>query len=535
MPILPDPPRDAFAPFTGQARLTRRNVRFIVAPNTTSVAESLGECNRRDSWSVWEDAMYESLGLYIGGEWRGGRKGRQIEVIDPASERPLGSVPAADSEDVAAAIAAAETAWRPWSRVPAWERAKIMRRIGDLMRERAADFRRVVAQELGRPQRQVDGEIALAADQFEWYAEETKRLYGETIESRLAGGHVTVTREPVGVVAAFTAWNFPLVLLARKIAPALAAGCAIVCRPSEETPVSAMLLVKCCHDAGLPAGLVNLLVGPASEIAPAILASPLVRKVSLTGSIAVGKSLYRQSADTLKRLSMELGGHAPVIVCADADPAKVAELTVPVKFRNAGQVCVSPSRFFIHRSRHDAFVERFVQLTRALKIGNPMAEDSDIGPLGNRRRLEAIETIVADTKAAGARLECGGRRPPEFNAGYYYEPTVFTQVPDEARIMREEPFGPVVPITTFESVEEVIERSNASDYGLASYVFTGELATAHRISGALKAGMCGVNTYALAAAEVPFGGVRDSGFGREGGFHGLADYLETKYTHFAAL
>ena len=344
-----------------------------------------------------------------------------------------------------------------------------------------------------------------------------------------------MTREPVGVVAAFTAWNFPLVLLARKIAPALAAGCAIICRPSEETPVSAMLLVKCCHDAGLAAGLVNLLVGPASEITPLIMASPLVRKVSLTGSIPVGKSLYRQSADTLKRLSLELGGHAPVIVCADADPEKVAELTVPVKFRNAGQVCVSPSRFFIHRSRHDAFVERFVDLTRKLKIGHPLAEDTDVGPLANRRRLEAIEAIVADATAAGARLECGGRRPPEFNAGYYYEPTVFSRVHDEARIMREEPFGPVVPITTFDSVDEVIERSNAIDYGLASYVFTGELATAHRISGGLKAGMCGVNTYALAAAEVPFGGVHESGFGREGGFYALADYLDTKYTHFAAI
>jgi succinate-semialdehyde dehydrogenase/glutarate-semialdehyde dehydrogenase len=444
-------------------------------------------------------------------------------------------VPVAEASDVEAAIAAAEKARHQWAKLEQWQRARIIRRIGELMREREAEFSHMVALELGRPAKHVGGEVALSADQFEWFAEETKRIYGQTVESRQPNGRIVISLEPVGVVAAFTAWNFPLVLLARKIAPALAAGCSIICRPSEETPGSAMLLVKCCHDAGLPAGLVNLLLGKADEIAAIVMASPVVRKISLTGSISVGKKLFRQSADTLKRMSMELGGHAPVIVCADADARKAAELTVPVKFRNAGQVCVSPSRYFIHESKVEEFTSQFVQLTKKLKIGSPLDGDTDVGPLGTEKRLRQVEELVEETKRDGARLECGGRRPRGFNAGYYYEPTVFSGCRDEMRIMREEVFGPVVPISSFTAVDEVLERANRLDYGLASYVFTRDAATANKISGELKAGMVGVNTYALAAAEVPFGGVRDSGFGREGGTHGLRDYLDIKYTHFVPL
>jgi succinate-semialdehyde dehydrogenase/glutarate-semialdehyde dehydrogenase len=482
-----------------------------------------------------EHCVYDGLGLYIDGEWRQGAGGRTYPVNDPATEQVLGLAPVAEDADIEAAIAAAERARHGWARTNPWERARIIRRISDLIRERAGEFRRMVALELGRPHKHVDGEIGLTADQFEWFAEETKRIYGQTIESRLPGGRITVTHDPVGVVAAFTAWNFPLVLLARKIAPALAAGCSIICRPSEETPGSAMLLVKCCHDAGLPKGLVNLVLGKASAVSRVIMASPTVRKISLTGSTAVGKEMIRQSADTLKRISMELGGHAPVIVCADADPIKVAEMTVPVKFRNAGQVCVSPSRYFIHESKAAAFTDHFVSLTRKLKIGPPLADDSDVGPLGTARRLHEVETLVADTLAEGATLECGGKRPQGFNAGYYYEPTVFSGCTDDMRIMREEIFGPIVPISTFSSIDEVIARSNAIDYGLASYVFTRDAASANAIGAGLKAGMVGINTYSLAAAEVPFGGVRDSGFGREGGIHALRDYLDVKYTHFAPL
>ncbi|MGH6874041.1 MAG: NAD-dependent succinate-semialdehyde dehydrogenase, partial [Aestuariivirgaceae bacterium] len=475
--------------------------------------------------------MYEGLGLYIDGAWRQGSGGRTQPVIDPATERSIGLVPIAEEADIEAAIAAAEKARNSWMKVNAWERAAIIRRIGDLMRARTEEFSRMVAMELGRPLKHVAGEIGLAADQFEWFAEETKRLYGHTVESRQPNGRIVISHEPVGVVAAFTAWNFPLVLLARKIAPALAAGCSIVCRPSEETPGSAMLLVKCCHDAGVPPGLVNLLLGKASAIAAVVMRSRIVRKISLTGSIDVGKQLFRQSADTLKRMSMELGGHAPVIVCADSDAAKAAEITVPVKFRNAGQVCVSPSRFFIHESKLEDFTSRFVGLTKKLRIGSPLDPDTDVGPLGTARRLSAVEDLVAETRAAGAKLECGGQRPHGFNAGYYFEPTVLSACHDDMRIMREEPFGPVVPISSFTSVNEVIERSNAIDYGLASYVFTRDATTANEISSRLKAGMVGINTYALAAAEVPFGGVHDSGFGREGGSYALRDYVEPKYVH----
>jgi succinate-semialdehyde dehydrogenase/glutarate-semialdehyde dehydrogenase len=482
-----------------------------------------------------EAGVYEGLGLYIDGSWRSGSGRRTLAVIDPASERPLGEVPVAETSDVEAAIKAAERARHHWMKVDPWQRAKVIRMVADLMRQREAEFSSMVAHELGRPLKHVGGEVALSADQFEWFAEETKRLYGQTIESRLPNGRIVISHEPVGVVAAFTAWNFPLVLLARKIAPALAAGCSIICRPSEETPGSAMLLVKCCHDAGVPHGLVNLVLGKAKDIAETIMGSPLVRKISLTGSISVGKQLFRQSADTLKRMSMELGGHAPVIVCADVDASKAAALTVPVKFRNAGQVCVSPSRYFIHESKVEEFTTEFVALTRKLKIGSPMAEDTDVGPLGTARRLGKIEALVTETKKDGAKLECGGQRPNGFNAGFYYEPTVFSNFRDIMRIMREEPFGPVVPISSFRTVDEVIERSNALDYGLASYVFTRDAATANDISRRLKAGMVGVNTFALAAAEAPFGGVHDSGFGREGGIYALRDYLEPKYAHFVPL
>jgi succinate-semialdehyde dehydrogenase/glutarate-semialdehyde dehydrogenase len=276
-------------------------------------------------------------------------------------------------------------------------------------------------------------------------------------------------------------------------------------------------------------------LGEASAIARVIMGSSLVRKISLTGSISIGKELFRQSANTLKRMSMELAGHAPVIVCADADVIKVAEVTVPVKFRNAGQVCVSPSRYFIHDSKVTEFTRRFIGLTKKLKIGSPLADDSDVGPLGTARRLREVEDLVTETQAVGAKLECGGKRPHGFNAGYYYEPTVFSGCRDEMRIMQEELFGPVVPISSFTSVDEVIERANAIDYGLASYAFTRDAATANEISARLRAGMVGVNTYALAAAEAPFGGVRNSGFGREGGIYALRDYLEPKYVHFVPL
>lgn len=475
--------------------------------------------------------MYTDHGLFIDGNWRPAASGDTYVSINPADEEPLGEVPSAGEADALAAIDAAGRGMAAWAQTGSWDRARIIRRIGELLVERSEDLARRMTLEVGKPLAQSRREIQLSADQFEWYAEETKRLYGRTVESQLPGGRIEVTSRPVGVVAAFTAWNFPAVLLARKIAPALAAGCAIICRPSIEAPGTAMALIQCCHDAGLPAGAVNLLTGRASAIGPALMASPVVRKVSLTGSTAVGKQLLRDAADTVKRVSMELGGHAPVIVFEDADAEAIAEMTVPVKFANAGQVCVSPSRFFVHESRAQAFADRFVEKTKSLRIGNGLDPETAVGPLSTEKRRTQIEALVADTVESGARLLTGGSRPAGVNRGYFYEPTVFDQVPDTARIMSDEPFGPVVPITTFRDFDEVMARANALPLGLASYVFTHSLKTAHAASEAMEAGMVGVNTYGLAAAEAPFGGIKESGFGREGGTEGIRDYLDVKYTH----
>ncbi|MBX6320396.1 MAG: NAD-dependent succinate-semialdehyde dehydrogenase [Rhodospirillaceae bacterium] len=473
--------------------------------------------------------MYEQYGLFVDGRWRPAGDGGTYAVINPATEEPIGRAPLATRADAEAAIAAAHKALTGWRRTQPWERARIIRGIGEAMRARLDEMARLMTLEVGKPLAQAKGEIQGSIDQFEWHAEETKRIYGQIIESRLPNATMQVTYEPVGVVAAFAAWNFPAVLLSRKIAPALAAGCTIIGRPSEETPGVGMLIVKCCEEAGVPPGVVNLLTGKSSTISPVLMASPLVRKISLTGSTAVGKLLMKAAADTMKRVSMELGGHAPVIVHEDVDVEQVAALSAQAKFRNAGQVCIAPTRFYVHESQAKPFTERFVAVTRALKLGDGLAPDTDVGPLATRKRLEQVEALVEDTKGSGARLLTGGRRPPGFNRGFFYEPTVFDQVPDEARIMHEEPFGPVAPITTFSDFDDVIRRANATSYGLASYVFTRSLKKAHESCEALESGMVAVNTYALATAEAPFGGIKESGFGREGGSLGIKDYLDVKY------
>ncbi len=475
--------------------------------------------------------MYGEYGLYIDGAWRPAASGETYVTINPATEEPLGEVPSAAAADVDAAIEAAARGMAEWRATQPWERARIIRRIAELMAERIDRLARWMTLEVGKPLAQARREVQLSIDQFEWYSEETKRLYGQTVESRLPGGRILVTAQPVGVVAAFTAWNFPAVLMARKIAPALAAGCSVICRPSVEAPGTAMALIQCCHDAGLPRGAVNLVIGRASAVSPPLMASPVVRKVSLTGSTDVGKRMLKAAADTVKRVTMELGGHAPVIVFDDADAEAVAEMTVPVKFANSGQVCVSPSRFFVHESKVDAFARRFVDVTGALKIGNGLDPDTTLGPLTTDKRRQNAEALVADTLDDGGRLLTGGQRPAGFNRGFFFEPTVFDQVPDSARIMREEPFGPVVPITSFTDFDDVIARANALPLGLSSYVFTRSLKRAHEASEAIEAGMVGVNTYALAAAEAPFGGIKESGFGREGGSATVRDYLDVKYTH----
>ena len=344
----------------------------------------------------------------------------------------------------------------------------------------------------------------------------------------MPGGRFEVLRQPVGIAAAFTAWNFPAALVARKAAPALAAGCPIIIRPSSQTPGTAMVMVDCMRAGSLPPGTVGLLVGPTATTYAPIMASPAVRKVSLTGSTRVGQQMIRDAADTVKKVSMELGGNASLIVFDDADLEATLNVAVPTKYANAGQVCVTPDRFFIHESLHDRFVEGFVARTKALKLGDGLDPATQMGPLINAGRLSEIEAIIAGAVGQGARVAAGGRRSAAFNAGHFHEPTVLTDVTDDMRVFAEENFGPIAAITRFASDDEVMERANASTMGLSAYAFTSSSKRARRAVAELKAGMVGINSFALAAAEAPFGGTNFSGMGREGGSEGVLDYLDTK-------
>ncbi|MBI3434371.1 MAG: NAD-dependent succinate-semialdehyde dehydrogenase [Proteobacteria bacterium] len=472
---------------------------------------------------------YEGFGLYIGGAWAPALAGATKPVLDPATEDVLGRIPDAGAEDLDRALAAAEAGFARWRKVQPLERAAILRRVADLLRERIEPLARLMSGETGKPLAEARGEWTAAADQFEWYAEETRRIYGQIVEGRQADVRQSVIYQPVGVVAAFSAWNFPALLPARKIAAALAAGCSIIIKPAGEAPGSCMGLVRACHDAALPAGAVNLVTGDSRAIARHLIGSPIVRKVSLTGSVQVGKEILRLAAAGVKNVSMELGGHAPVLVFEDADVEKAAEAAATAKFRNCGQVCISPSRFYVHENAYAAFTRRFVEVARGLKLGRGCDDGVTMGPLANARGLETARMLVADAVKRGADLLSGGRTPSEFNRGYFFEPTVLGHVPDDARIMVEEPFSPVAPIAAFSEFDDVVRRANALPFGLAGYVFSKSLRTATLAAEALEVGMVGVNDMLLASAEAPFGGVKESGMGREGGSLGIRDYLEAKY------
>ncbi|MCR6499055.1 NAD-dependent succinate-semialdehyde dehydrogenase [Shinella sp. CPCC 101442] len=472
--------------------------------------------------------MYASHGLFIDGAWSGPATGASTEITDPGNGDVLGVVPVASVDDTNRAISVADKAFHAWKRMPAWTRADHLHKAADVMAARTAEAARQITLETGKPLVQAGREWALAVDQFRWYAEEARRIYGRIVESRVPGGRLEVTHEPVGVVAAFTAWNFPAALIARKVAPALAAGCAVIVRPSVEVPGVAMVLFDCLREAGLPAGVANLLIGPTGNTYKPIMTSPVVRKVSLTGSTRVGQQMIRDSAETVKRISMELGGNAPMIVFDDADLDKALDLAVPTKYANAGQVCVTPDRFYVHEALHDRFAEGFAARARALKLGHGLDEATQMGPLINERRIAAIEEIVADASDRGGKILTGGRRPADMNAGFFFEPTVITGLPDDAKAIAEENFGPIAAITPFSSTDEVFERANASEMGLSAYVFTRDAGRAREAAARLEAGMVGVNSFALAAAEAPFGGIKASGMGREGGTEGILDYSNVK-------
>ena len=472
--------------------------------------------------------MYASYGLFIDGIWSGAPQGAGTEITDPGNGQILGIVPVASVEDTQAAIASAHRAFRTWRETPAWTRADLLHKVADVMVRRAAEGALQMTLETGKPLAQAGREWTLATDQFRWYAEEARRIYGRIVESRVSGGRLEITHEPVGVVAAFTAWNFPAALIARKVAPALAAGCSVIVRPSVEVPGVAMIMFDCLREAGIPAGVASLLIGPTGNTYKPIMASSLVRKVSLTGSTQVGQQMIRDSAETVKRISMELGGNAPMIVFDDADIEKTLDLAVPTKYANSGQVCVTPDRFYVHESLHDRFAEGFAQRARALRLGHGTEATTQMGPLINQRRINAIEEVVADARDRGGNILAGGGRPADMNAGFFFEPTVITGLPDDAKALAEENFGPIAAITPFSTVDEVFERANGSEMGLSAYVFTRDAGRARDAAARLEAGMVGVNSFALAAAEAPFGGIKASGMGREGGTEGILDYLNVK-------
>jgi succinate-semialdehyde dehydrogenase/glutarate-semialdehyde dehydrogenase len=472
--------------------------------------------------------MYEQFGLFIAGAWRPASNGAAAPVFSPVTGRPLGQAPVAGVADTEDAIAAAALGFAAWKAKAAFDRADALHAIADEMKRRADEGARMISLETGKPIAQAGREWALSVDQFRWFAEEARRIYGRIVESRVPGGRFEVHHEPVGIAAAFTAWNFPAALVARKVAPALAAGCSVIVRPSSQTPGVAMVMVDCCRAGNLPAGTVNLVVGPTEATYAPIMAAKSVRKVSLTGSTRVGQQMIRDAAATLKKVSMELGGNAPLIIFDDADLEGALNAAVPTKFANAGQVCVTADRFYVHDRLHDAFVAGFVERTKAIKLGNGLDPSVAMGPVIHAGRLAEMERIVAEATKAGAQLAFGGTRAASLNRGHFFEPTVLTSCTDDMGVMAEENFGPIAAITRFSTDDEVLDRANASDMGLSAYAFTTSPKRARRVVADLKAGMVGINSFAMAASEAPFGGTNHSGMGREGGTEAMRDYLDVK-------
>jgi len=471
--------------------------------------------------------MYAKLELFIDGQWLNGDSRRVEDVINPATEKPLAHLPHASKSDLDAALEAAKKGFAIWRAASAYDRAKIMRKAADLVRERYDAISKILVQEQGKVYPEARAEVIGSADIIEWYAEEGRRAYGRIVPGRGKSVRQIVLQEPVGVVAAFTPWNFPTLTPARKIGGALAAGCSLILKASEETPGACIEIVRCFADAGLPAGVLNLVFGVPSEISEHLIAKDDVRKISFTGSIPVGKHLAQLAAKSMKRATMELGGHSPVVVFADADPEKSAETIAAFKYRNAGQVCISPTRFYVQEPVYDRFLTRFVEYAKSIKVGDGLEKGITMGPMANARRIDTMETFVNDAKDRGGKIATGGAR--RGNQGYFFEPTVITDVPDDCKVMTEEPFGPLAPVVRFKSFDEVVERANSLPFGLASYAFTGSTQTANLIGDALQSGMVGVNSINISTPETPFGGIKESGYGSEGGIEGLQAYLNTKF------
>lgn len=469
---------------------------------------------------------YPNTQLFIDGQWRDAAGGKSLGVFNPSTGVEIGRVAHASKADLDAALASAQKGFEVWRDIPAFERAKTMRRAAALMRERANDIGVILTQEQGKPLAEARGEAMAAADIIEWFADEGMRVYGRIVPSRNLAVRQLVVKDPVGVVAAFTPWNFPINQVVRKLGAALAAGCAVIVKAPEETPASPAALIKAFADAGVPAGAINLVYGDPAEISGYLIPHPIVRKVTFTGSTPVGKQLAGLAGLHMKRVTMELGGHAPVIVCEDADIALAVKCTAGAKFRNAGQVCISPTRFLVHESVRADFVAALTKHAQGLKVGDGMTEGTQMGPLANSRRVAAMAEFMEDAVQSGAQVMTGGERIG--SSGNFFAPTILNDVPLTARIFNDEPFGPVAAVRGFTDLNEAISEANRLAFGLAGYAFTSSLKNAHLMSQRVEVGMLWVNQPATPSAELPFGGIKDSGYGSEGGPEALEACMNTR-------
>lgn len=466
--------------------------------------------------------------MYINGEWREAINGETFDLINPSTGSVLGHIAKGGKEETREAIEAAEEAFKSWSKLTAYERSSYLMKLRDLMLEHKEELAEIMSTEMGKVYNESLGEVVYAASFLEWYAEQGKRIYGETIPASSTDKRLLVIKQPVGVVAAITPWNFPLAMMTRKLGPALAAGCTGVVKPAGQSPLSALAFAKLVEKAGLPAGVVNIVTGSSTPVTNEIFENPIVKKVSFTGSTEVGKLLVRKSADQLKRLSLELGGHAPFIVFEDADLEAAAEGAVASKFRNAGQTCVCANRVYVHSSVINKFSELFAEKVKALQVGSSLDPKSQIGPLVNQSGIEKVEEHINDAIQKGAKLLCGGKKV-EQQDGFFYEPTVLSEVTPDMLITFEETFGPVAPIIPFDSDEQIMKEANHEEYGLAAYLYTNNISRAVKVAEALEYGIIGLNDAVPGVPQAPFGGIKQSGIGHEGGHQGIEEYLDIKY------
>ena len=470
---------------------------------------------------------YQALSLYIDGEFLSGQGRKTQDIINPATEQVIGQLPHASQEDLDRALAAAERAFATWKHSSPLERSAILRKAAQLSRERAQDIGLNLTLDQGKPLAEAVGEIITCADHCDWHAEECRRIYGRVIPPRSANVRQLVVREPIGVCAAFTPWNFPYNQAIRKIAAAIGAGCTIILKGPEDSPSAVMAIAQIFHDAGLPKGVLNIVWGEPAYVSDYLIRSPIVRKVSFTGSVPVGKQLAALAGAHMKRITMELGGHSPVLVFKDADIDKMAKNLAKFKIRNAGQVCISPTRFYVERGAYDQFLSRFIEALKAIKVGDGTEQGVEMGPLAHGRRVGTMQSFVEDAKQRGACIELGGQALD--GSGFFFPPTVLTNLNEEAMVMNEEPFGPLAPVVPFDEMDEAIARANRLPFGLSSYLFTNSLHTAHHVSNGLEAGLVNINHFGSALPEAPFGGVKDSGIGSEGGTETFDGYLVTKF------